>query len=198
MLQPAAPRPHQCGPLIAAQNDLRSMGQSGCKLSSERAGLLQLDPHGLRAALTGTVVHGLDVVAVGVQQECCETARVVGSLAGRAVVPPAIPQARIVELAHSSPIPGLKRDMNTPGELPARGTERGDEKLVCPEVIRCAPVNRHPKRRQHGGVEHAAAFEVGDHKLDMIDQPTAVKLVSRQVRSPCTVADGIGDQMTNY
>src|SRR5690606_38228607 len=51
------------------------------------------------------------------------------------------------------------------------------EQLIDPEIVLLAAAHRHAEHREDRFVEAAAGAEVGDHKLDMVDQPTAMNFV---------------------
>src|SRR5690606_14541549 len=95
------------------------------------------DPHGCGAALRFAVVHGLDVVAVRIEDEGGVVPWMVGAFPGCAVVLSAVRQCGFVEAVDHGPALGLERQVMAPGQLPLRGfaVRRRDEQLVRPEVI---------------------------------------------------------------
>src|SRR5262245_54051173 len=94
------------------------------------------DPYRGRAAIDLAVIHRLDVVAVGIEDESRVVAGVVVALARGAVVPASVGHRGAVEGVDHRPVLRLERDVVAPGELALHllAVARSDVELVGPEV----------------------------------------------------------------
>src|SRR5690606_14419849 len=79
------------------------------------------DLHRSGAALRFAVVHGLDIVAVRIENESGVVIRMIGAFPGCAVVRSAVGQRRLVERVDHAPVGGLEREVMTTGQLSLRG-----------------------------------------------------------------------------
>jgi hypothetical protein len=86
----------------------------------------------------------LDIVAIGINQKCCELSGVIMALARCVIVQPAVYNASVMDSLHHCLIGGLKRQMMPSCQLPVRsGTACfGDREFISPEIVICAAANR--------------------------------------------------------
>ena len=169
-------------PVGVGQPHLRmdQMTLGGTRVEATRGASSERDLHRRRAALRCAVEHGLDVVAVGVQQKGGVVAGVViGPLARLAVVDAAALETGRVESVDHGAIPCLEGEMMASRQLSGRRLAVGgrDEKLVGPEKILFVAGDRYLQYGKDGLVEASAGFDIPDNKLDVVDQPTAVQFL---------------------
>src|SRR5688572_18298377 len=122
--------------------------------------------------------HRLDIVSIGIEEEGGVIAgMVVRPLSGKAIVAAAGGEAGPVEGVDGGSVRGLESEMVAAGELARRLRPVGsrDEQFVIPEMRLRASAKRDFQHLEYRIVEAAAGGEIGDHQLDMVDQPAAVQ-----------------------
>src|SRR5690606_22862496 len=127
----------------------------------------EVDFHRSRTALRLAVIDGLDVVAVGIEDEGGVVAGMVWARTGAAVVGAAAGERGPVEGVDHRRIPGLEREVMAPRENAAGGNaiRRRDEKLVGPEVALSGAPDGDAEDIEHGLVEAPAGVQVAHNEL---------------------------------
>jgi hypothetical protein len=133
------------------------------------------------------------LLPAGSEEEGGVVARVIGTLARRAVVPAAGAQPRIVEAIHARAVGGLEGQVGPSG----RAGTRAHEELVREEEV--AALSRQlTAQRSERTIEAFAPLEIRDHEVHVVDEPAAMKLhslASRPERSRClSLAFEVADQ----
>ena len=82
------------------------------------------------------MVHGFDIIAIGVEHECRIVSGVIGSFAGRAIITSAMGQRRAVEGIHRRAILGLEGQMVSSRQRTQcrRAFRRGHDEFISPEI----------------------------------------------------------------
>jgi hypothetical protein len=124
------------------------------------------------------VENGLDVVAVGIEQEGSVIAgMIVGPHAWRTIVlAPGRQPPRMERFDHRA-IRRLESEVDSPSQLAVGGLAVGgrDDELVGPEEALALAADRDAEHVQHRFIEAPARRQVRDHQLDVIDQAAAVQ-----------------------
>ena len=130
---------------------------------------------------------GFDIVAVRVQDERGVVAGVVGLLARRPVVAPAMRQRRTVKRVDRRAVLGLEGKVMPAGQLPQRrrAAGRGHHQFIGPEEVVLGIDDGNVEDAEGGGIEVAAGFEGAHHELDVVDEPAAMQLLGFHGQSPC-------------
>ena len=125
------------------------------------------------------MIDRLDIVPVGVEQESGVIARMIGALAGRAIVASACCKARFVKGLDHRAIGRLEGKVMASGELAERRRAvcGRHEQFVRPEIVGFLPADRHIEHFEDRAVEFAARLQVSDDQLDMVDQAAAMQLL---------------------
>lgn len=114
---------------------------------------------------------GLDIVAVWIEKEGGVIALVVGALSGRAVAGAAGLDPGLVKAGDGLPVMGLKGKVASGGVI----ARHIDEQFVCREKALVLMGYLPPQRVKDRPVEGAALFEVGDPKMNVIDETALVE-----------------------
>lgn len=114
--------------------------------------------------------YGLDVVAIGVEDKSPIIAGMIGTLAGRPIVFPACREACGVKARDGFAIRSLKGKM-APGHVIGRGV---DKQLVRRKEGFPFKGNFAPHRCEHCPVKDATSLQIGNAKVQVIDQATPV------------------------
>ncbi len=124
------------------------------------------------------MMDGLDVVAVGIEQEGRVIAGVIiGPFAWRAIIPAARFKAGGMERVDHRAVFSLEGDMVAASEDARRFRPVGlrYKQLVTPEMAGRVAFDGNVQNAKHGLVEAPAGVEVGDDQLNMIDQSAAMQ-----------------------
>src|SRR5690606_31712227 len=154
---------------------------------------LRLERHldALRALPRLAMEHGLDVVAVGVEEEGGVVAGVVVALARRAVVAAAGLEPRSMPGLDHGAVAGLEGEMVATGQLARRRLAVGgrDEQLVDPEMVVALAAEGQLQNLEQGLVEAAAGLDVAHDQLDMVDQAAAMQGLDFHRRLPASAVE---------
>jgi len=119
------------------------------------------------------VKHGFDVVAVWVEDECAVVPGVVRPLAGRAVVAATSTECGLVKRRDRLAVGGLESQVN-PGDQPVGLVH---EQLIDVEVtVSLDEAVRPPEGGHDSAIKALAGLQIGDTKVNMIDEPAQVDL----------------------
>jgi len=131
-----------------------------------------LDDNGTGRSVRRSMVDGLDIITVWIEQVGALIARVIVQLTGSAIVLAADGEPCLVKAFDGLGIRRLECEMNPPFRLPVIA----DEKLVGAEVAVSFQRQIPAQRRQHPAVEPLAGLEVAGPEMQVVDQPAEVIL----------------------
>lgn len=129
---------------------------------------------------------GFDVVAIGIEQEGCIIAWVIGSLSGLAIVAASGGQPCLMEQSYSLAIPRLEGQMHM-RRLAFILSQGVDPELVAGDVPVVIRQQRKFERPEYRAIEPGRGREIPGSQLDMIDQAASMQFHGKLPERPLPV-----------